>query len=93
MRITYTELARDEVLASLGPHWPPRPGSTVALIGEAVAVTHGAVAVHGPDGRPGTTWWAIDGLIVPQDAGPPPKLPGCRTATVPEPAVVAPPLT
>ncbi|MGW2379308.1 hypothetical protein [Streptomyces sp. NPDC001658] len=93
MRVTYTERPRDEVLAALGPHWPAPPGATVALIGEAVAITHGAVAVHDSDDQPGTTWWAVDGLIVPQDAGPPPELPGCPMATVPQPAVDAPPLT
>lgn len=93
MRITYTELPRDEVLAALGPHWPARPGAVVALVGEVVAITHGAVAVHDATDRPGTTWWAVDGLIVPQDAGPPPSLPGCPLATVHEPAPDAPPLT
>ncbi|PWI08328.1 hypothetical protein DIZ27_23095 [Streptomyces sp. NWU339] len=93
MRITFVELPRDEVLAQLGPHWPARPGATVALIGEAVAVTHGAVAIHTTDGQPGRTWWAVDGLIVPQDAGPLPDLPGCPVATVPDPAPATPPLT
>jgi hypothetical protein len=93
MRITYTELPRDEVIAALGPHWPPRPGATVALIGEIVAVAHGAVAVHSSGDRPGTTWWAVDGLIVPQDAGPVPDLPAARFETVPQPAADAPPLT
>jgi hypothetical protein len=93
VKVTYTKLPRDEVLAALGPHWPPLPGATVALIGEIVAVTHGAVAVHLTNDRPGTTWWAVDGLIVPQDAGPAPVLPGCPMATVPAPAVDHPPLT
>lgn len=93
MRITYNELPREEMLTALGPHWPARPGATVALIGEVVAVTHGAVTVHGSDGHPGTTWWAVDGLIVPQDAGPPPSLPGCPVATVPDPVPATPPLT
>jgi hypothetical protein len=93
MRITYTETPRDEALAAIGPHWPAAPGSTVALVGEAVAITHGAVAVHQDDDQPGTTWWAVDGLIVPQDAGPPPTLPGVPVAAVPEPAADTPPLT
>ena len=93
MRITHTPMARDEALAQLGPHWPPLPGAEVVHVGAAVAIEHGAVAVHETDGRPGTTWWAVDGLIVPQDAGPPPPLPGVRRTTVPEPAVDAPPLT
>jgi hypothetical protein len=93
VRITYTEMPRAEVVACLGPNWPPRPGATVVLVGELVAISHGAVSVHDSDDRPGTAWWAVDGLIVPQDAGPPPALPGCPVATVPEPTVDAPPLT
>ncbi|MGY0067720.1 hypothetical protein ACWZEH_13010 [Streptomyces sp. QTS137] len=93
MRVTYTELPRDEVLAQLGPYWPAPPGARIALIGEIVAVTHGAVAVHDSDDRPGTLWWAVDGLIVPQGAGPPPELPGCPVATVPDPAPDTPPHT
>lgn len=93
MRITYTPLPRDEVLVSLGPHWPPAPGAVVARIGAVVAIDHGAVAIHTAEGLPGMTWWAVDGLIVPQDAGPPPALPGCPVDTVPSPAVDTPPLT
>ncbi|MFI1734044.1 hypothetical protein ACH40E_33490 [Streptomyces acidicola] len=92
MRITHTPMTRDETLAVLGLHWPPRPGALVARIGSVVAIGHGAVAVHDTDGRPGTTWWAVDGLVVPQDAGPPPSLPGCPLETVPEPAVEPPPV-
>lgn len=93
MKVTHTPLSRDESLAMLGPHWPARPGALVACIGSLVAIDHGAVAVHDTDGPPGTTWWAVDGLIIPQDAGPPPPLPGCPLETVPEPTVDAPPLT
>lgn len=93
MRITYTELPRDEVLVALGPHWPAQPGATVALVGETVSITHGAVAVHHTEDQPGITWWAVDGLIVPQDAGPPPTLPGVLLAEVPAPTADAPPLT
>lgn len=94
MKVTYTQTSRDEAVTALGPHWPARPGATVALIGETVAVTHGALSVNDADGQPGITWWVADGLIVPQDAGPAPQLPGCRLETVPEPTVDdAPPLT
>lgn len=85
MRITYTPLPREEVLAALGPHWPPQPGAPIVCVGDVIGFTHGAVAVHDNEDRPGTTWWAIDGLIVPQDAGPPPAVPGCPTDTVPAP--------
>ncbi|WP_326730234.1 hypothetical protein [Streptomyces phaeochromogenes] len=92
MRITHTPMSRDDALAMLGPHWPPRPGATMARIGSVAAIDHGAVAVHTAEGRPGATWWAVDGLLVPQDAGPPPSLPGCPMQTVPEPAESSPPL-
>lgn len=93
MKITHTPMARDEVIAVLGPHWPPYPGATVAPIGAVVAVEHGAVAVHDTDGQPGTAWWVIDGLIVPQDAGAPPQLPGVQPEIIPVPEPAAPPLT
>ncbi|NUS27530.1 MAG: hypothetical protein HOV92_25330 [Streptomyces sp.] len=93
MRITHTPTTREDALTALGPHWPARPGAVVARIGAAVAIEHGAVSVHDADDQPGTAWWAVDGLIVPQDAGPAPALPGCPLETVPEPAVDAPPLT
>ncbi|MGD1220002.1 hypothetical protein AB9Q10_16415 [Streptomyces krungchingensis] len=91
MKITYVPMPREDVLAVLGPHWPAHPGARVARLGDVVAVTHGAVAVHEGDG-PGTTWWAADGLIVPQGAGPAPQLPGCPMETLPEPAAASPPL-
>lgn len=92
MRITYTPMPREDVLTVLGPHWPAQPGATVARVAAVVDITHGAVAVHDTDGQPGMTWWAVDGLIVPQDAGPPPYLPGCPLETLPEPAAESPPL-
>ena len=91
MKVTYTELPRGEVIAALGPHWPPRPGATVARI--RAAITHGAVAVHGVNAKPGCTWWVVDGLVVTQDAGPAPELPAASFETVPQPVVDAPPLT
>lgn len=93
MRVTYTLMPRDEVLGCLGPHWPPVPGALVVRVRSLADVTHGALSIHEDDDRPGTTWWVVDGLIVPQDAGPPPLLPGDQPETVPEPAVDAPPLT
>jgi hypothetical protein len=93
VRITYTPTSRDEALSSLGPNWPPRPGSIVAHVLGLAGAVHGTLSVHGDDEQPGTAWWVVDGLIVPQDAGPPPALPGCRLETVPEPVADAPPLT
>lgn len=93
MRTTYTEMPRGEVLAALGPHWPPRPGTPVVRHRHLVNVETGALAVHQDDGQPGTIWFVVDGLIVPQDAGPPPYFPGDQAETVPDPAADAPPLT
>ncbi|MET9098298.1 hypothetical protein [Streptomyces antibioticus] len=97
MRITHVDMDREDVLASLGPYWPPLPGALVTRIA-ALGIEHGAVAVHNADGQPGTTWWAIDGLVVPQAAGPAPDLPGCpqewtpqQDNTAPPPTPVAPP--
>ncbi|MFD3310063.1 hypothetical protein [Streptomyces sp. NPDC058694] len=92
MRITHTPMSRDDAVAMLGPHWPPRPGTTVAYVGLSVAIYHGAVAVHTAEGQPGTTWWAVDGLLVTQDAGPPPSLYDCLVQTVPDPVEPSPPL-
>lgn len=93
MRVTYTELPRDEVLTALGPHWPPRPGTAVVRHRYLVNVTDGALTVREDDDRPGTTWFVVDGLIVPQDAGPPPYFPGDQAETVPDPTPATPPLT
>jgi len=93
MKVTFTPLPREEVLAALGRHWPPAPGTTVIRHGYLAEVTTGALAVHEDDDRPGTTWWVVDGVIPPQDAGPAPLLPGDRPETVPASAVDAPPLT
>ncbi|WP_330349274.1 hypothetical protein [Streptomyces sp. NBC_00582] len=92
MRITHVDMQREDVLVALGPHWPAAPGAVVTRIG-ALGIEHGAVAVHDTDDQPGTTWWTVDGLIVPQDAGPAPVLPGCPQETAPEPSAESPPPT
>ncbi|MGY1500803.1 hypothetical protein ACW4TU_30200 [Streptomyces sp. QTS52] len=86
MKITHTPTTRETAVTALGPHWPPLPGSAVARVLGLAGAVHGALSVHGTDGQPGRAWWVVDGLIVPQDAGPPPTLPGCPVETVPEPA-------
>ena len=91
MKVTYVAMPREEVVTVLGPHWPPQPGALVSPIGAFVAIEHGAVAVHEAEGQPGTTWWAVDGLIVPQDAGPAPSLPGVVLNQLPALAHEAPP--
>lgn len=69
MTVAYVQLPRDEVLPYLGPNWPPAPGTTVLRCPTPAGVTDGAVIVYGSPGRPGTTWWLIDSVIPPQDAG------------------------
>ena len=94
MKITHVSAPREDVVTALGPHWPPRPGSTVAHVLGLAGAVHGTLSVHDDDdGQPGTAWWVVDGLIVPQEAGPAPNLPGCSQVTIPEPAPATPPLT
>ncbi|MGA5506826.1 hypothetical protein [Streptomyces umbrinus] len=92
MNVTFEPMPREDVLGHLGPHWPPAPGSTVVRVLNPVDVTNGAITVREADDKPGVTWWVVDGLLVPQGAGPAVLLPGCALETVPEPAASAPPL-
>lgn len=66
--ITLLALPREEVLTYLDT-WPPAPGTTVVRVDPAGGVTDGAVMVYTTPGRPGVTWWMVDGLIPPQGAG------------------------
>ncbi|MEU6496446.1 MULTISPECIES: hypothetical protein [unclassified Streptomyces] len=91
--VIYTPMSRDEVLSYLGPHWPALAGATVLRITTIADVTDGALSVYPAEGEPGTTWWVVDGLVVPQDAGPPPDLPGEVPETVPESSSDIPPIT
>lgn len=87
-----TPMPRDEVLSYLGPNWPPRPGAVVVRV-TALGIENGAVTVYAVEGQPGMTWWAVDGLIPPQDAGLPPDLPDCPLETIAEPGDEFPPFT
>jgi hypothetical protein len=88
----FTPLPRGEVIAGLGTFWPPAqyaPSLTVPpdLLTDPDA-TSGAVGVYTRPNRPGTTWWAVDGVIWPQAAGTPDEtlaalLPG-SVLTVPD---------
>ncbi|MEU3700987.1 hypothetical protein AB0E82_02040 [Streptomyces anulatus] len=61
-------LPHDVVVGLLGSSWPPAPGSTVVRIDPAAGVTDGGVSVYATPGRPGITWWLVDGVIPPQGA-------------------------
>ncbi|WNI15575.1 hypothetical protein [Actinacidiphila sp. ITFR-21] len=73
----FTPFNRDEVIRYLGPFWPPRnnrpsltlPPDATGTDGEPF--TTGAVAVWPVPGRPGQTWWAVDGSVPTQPAGAP----------------------
>lgn len=93
MKITHVRMDREDAVTALGPHWPPRPGAIVGRCLALADVDHGTLSVHGDDGQPGTAWLVVDGLIVPQDAGPAPLLPGCSQYVLPEPALATPPIT
>lgn len=68
--VVYLAMPRDEVIPYLGPKWPPAEGATVLRCPNQAGVTDGAVIVYQVEGKPGTTWWLVDGVIPPQDAGP-----------------------
>jgi hypothetical protein len=70
MTIVYVQLPREDVIPYLGPNWPPEAGVTVLRCPNPAGVTDGAVVVYTTPGRPGTTWWLVDSVIPPQDAGP-----------------------
>ncbi|WP_098892270.1 hypothetical protein [Streptomyces sp. or3] len=69
MNVTVYAMPRDEVLSYMGTDWPPTPGATVVRIDPAAGVTDGTVSVYETPGRPGISWWLVDGVIPPQGAG------------------------
>jgi hypothetical protein len=88
--IYWISLQREHVVAYLGTAWPPTPGDTVLRIPPDVAmiVSSGAVIVYDTPGMPGRTWWIVDQIIPPQDAGPvdeslAAQIPGSTLETVP----------
>jgi hypothetical protein len=93
MTVMFTEMPRADVITYLGPAYPPAPASTVERVRFLSDVASGGVSVQSGS-RPGTTWWVVDGVIVPQDAGPLPQLEGDEVYELPptvEPE--APPIT
>jgi hypothetical protein len=62
----YTALDRDEVIGYLAGVWPPAADAPTLALPPDCGITCGAVAVYLVPGRPGVTWWAVDGLIGPQ---------------------------
>ncbi|MET7560563.1 hypothetical protein ABZS95_10200 [Streptomyces sp. NPDC005479] len=70
MSVTLLALPRDDVAAYLGPAWPvPADAPRLRLPADS-GITDGALIVYATPGQPGTTWWVIDGVVPPQDAGP-----------------------
>lgn len=68
--VVYVSMPRGQVIPYLGPAWPPAEGSTVLRCPAPAGGTDGAVIVYETEGMPGTTWWLVDSVIPPQDAGP-----------------------
>lgn len=70
MTVVYVSLPRDEVVSYLGPAWPPLAEAIVLRCPNPAGVTDGAVVIYTTPGQPGVTWWLVDSVIPPQQAGP-----------------------
>lgn len=92
MTVTFVPMPRADVISYLGPAWPAKPGATIERVRWLSAEGHGAVAVQ-QGSQPGVVWWAVDGVLVPQDAGPLPQLEGDEMVTLPPDEPTAPPIT
>jgi hypothetical protein len=84
----FTAMDRDEVIGYLGSYWPARGTDPALTLPPDCGITTGAVAVYPRPGRPGTTWWAVDGSITPQPAGTPDE---ALAALLPGSVLVLPP--
>lgn len=96
--VTVFDLPRDLVVGLLGAAWPPAPGSTVVRIDPAAGVTDGGISIYETPGRPGVTWWLVDGVIPPQGAGAGGEelaalIPGAVAELIPIPEPESPPWT
>lgn len=92
----FTAMDRDEVIGYLGSAWPPPADAPLLTLPPGCGITDGAVAVYPRPGRPGRTWWAVDGSIPPQGAGTPDEalaalLPGSVLVVTPPPPEDDPP--
>lgn len=81
MTVMFTEMPREDVIGYLGPEYPPAAGATVERVRFLSETAAGGVSVQ--TSGPGTTWWVVDGVIVPQVAGPLPELEGDELITLP----------
>ena len=91
MTVTFTQMTREDIVSYLGTSLPAQPGAVVEHVAFLTDLAHGALAVQ-TGNQPGTTWWVVDGRIVPQDAGPIPELDGDLLETVPESQPETPPI-
>ncbi|WP_435252226.1 hypothetical protein [Streptomyces tendae] len=91
MTVTFTEMPREDVVMYLGRAYPPAAGSTTERVRFLSETACGGVGVQ--TSGPGTTWWVVDGVIVPQDAGPLPELEGDELITLPVDEPTSPPMT
>ncbi|MEV5659797.1 hypothetical protein [Streptomyces flaveolus] len=91
MTVMFTQMPREDVISYLGSAWPAQPGATVEPVAFLTETAHGGVSVQ--TNGPGVTWWVVDGVIVPQDAGPLPELDGDTVVTLPPEEPQTPPYT
>ncbi len=62
----YIAIDQPDVIAALGPAWPPQPGAACLAITSVTEVTDGLVCVYPVPGLPGYAYWAVDGCMPPQ---------------------------
>ncbi|MFC9465206.1 hypothetical protein [Streptomyces coelicoflavus] len=91
MTVMFTQMPREDVVTYLGRSWPAAPGTTIERVAFLSETACGGVAVQ--TSGPGLTWWVVDGVIVPQDAGPLPELEGDELITLPNEEPTQPPMT
>jgi len=91
MTVMFVQMPREDVISYLGPAWPAKPGATVERVAFLSETAHGAVSVQ-EGSRPGITWFAVDGVLIPQDAGPLPQLEGDEMRVIPDEQPEEPPI-
>ncbi|GGS82011.1 hypothetical protein [Streptomyces griseoviridis] len=89
--IMFTLMPREDVISYLNGSWPAKAGATIERVAFLSETAAGGVSVQSGS-EPGITWWVVDGVIIPQDAGPLPELEGDELITLPPEEPSTPPV-